>query len=324
MIFTPKISIVIPVYNGSDYLSQAIDSALAQTYKNIEIIVVNDGSSDNGATENIALSYGDKIRYFSKVNGGVGSALNFAISNMSGEYFSWLSHDDLYYPNKIESQVQTLTQLQNKKTILYGDYAVFSNDPSIISERKLPNTSPGQFRYFLTVKNILHGCTLLIPKITFEECGLFDENLRTTQDYDLWFRLAKKYNFVHEPKILVKARQHAEQGSVKMSEIAQAECDRLLTDFISGLSEAELKAATHSSISLSYAKISASMQYRGFYNAAKYASTLAIENLGQGSLWDNLKSTFMLTRVKHLDVVISKLRVLFIILRHKVRQCLNH
>ena len=75
----PLISIVIPVYNGSNFLREAIDSALAQTYKNIEIIVVNDGSADDGETERIALSYGDKIRYFKKENGGVSSALNYGI-----------------------------------------------------------------------------------------------------------------------------------------------------------------------------------------------------------------------------------------------------
>ena len=73
----PKVSVIIPVYNGSNYMREAIDSALAQTYKNIEIIVVNDGSTDN--TEEIALSYGDKIKYYSKENGGVATALNFAI-----------------------------------------------------------------------------------------------------------------------------------------------------------------------------------------------------------------------------------------------------
>ncbi|MDR1982842.1 MAG: glycosyltransferase family 2 protein [Holosporaceae bacterium] len=98
--FNPLVSMVTPVYNGSNYMREAIDSALAQTYKNIEIIVVNDGSTDN--TEDIALSYGDKIRYFKKENGGVASALNLAIENMKGKYFSWLSHDDAY-PTPVRS-----------------------------------------------------------------------------------------------------------------------------------------------------------------------------------------------------------------------------
>ncbi len=78
----PKVSIVIPVYNGSDFLAHAIDSALSQTYNNIEILVINDGSNDDGTTERVATSYGDKIRYFSKPNGGVASALNMGISKM--------------------------------------------------------------------------------------------------------------------------------------------------------------------------------------------------------------------------------------------------
>ena len=88
----PTVSIIIPVYNGSNYLQEAIDSALAQTYPNCEILVINDGSCDEGKTEAIALSYGDRIRYFKKENGGVASALNMGIRQMTGEYFSWLSH----------------------------------------------------------------------------------------------------------------------------------------------------------------------------------------------------------------------------------------
>ncbi len=105
---SPLVSIIIPVYNGANYLSEAIDSALAQTYKNIEILVINDGSNDHGATEKIAKSYGDKIRYFSKENGGVATALNLGIKKMKGEYFSWLSHDDIYYPNKVAVQVEVM------------------------------------------------------------------------------------------------------------------------------------------------------------------------------------------------------------------------
>src|SRR5512138_2643726 len=106
---TPLVSIIMPVYNGSNYLKLAIDSALAQTYNNIEIIVINDGSNDNGSTEAIAKSYGDKITYLSKENGGVATALNLGIKHSRGEYVSWLSHDDMYFENKIERQMACLS-----------------------------------------------------------------------------------------------------------------------------------------------------------------------------------------------------------------------
>ena len=111
MRYKPLVSIVIPVYNGSNYMKEAIDSALSQTYENIEIVVVNDGSKDEGKSDAIARSYGDKIRYFPKANGGSSSALNKGIAEMNGEWFSWLSHDDLYYPQKVEKQVEYLNAL---------------------------------------------------------------------------------------------------------------------------------------------------------------------------------------------------------------------
>ena len=86
---TPSlVSLIIPVYNGSNYLREAIESALAQTYPCCEVIVINDGSTDQGATEAIALSYGERIRYFSKANGGVASALNLGLREMRGSFFS--------------------------------------------------------------------------------------------------------------------------------------------------------------------------------------------------------------------------------------------
>ena len=89
------------------------NSALSQTYKNIEVIVVNDGSNDDGKTEEIALSYGNKIRYFYKENGGVSSALNCGIRAMHGEFFSWLSHDDVYFETKVEKQIDAWKLFNN-------------------------------------------------------------------------------------------------------------------------------------------------------------------------------------------------------------------
>lgn len=319
----PKVSIVIPVYNGVNFLSEAIESAISQSYQNIEIIVVNDGSNDSGRTERVALSYGEKIRYFYKKNGGVASALNLAIKKMKGEYFSWLSHDDIYYPDKVESQVQALIDLKNPKIILYGDCALFSSNANNLIEKKLPIITAKQFRYFLTVENILHGCTLLVPKSAFIECGAFNEKLRTTQDYDLWFRLAKNYQFIHNSKLLVKARQHPEQGSIKNSQIALAECDNLLTGFVKSLSHNEILESTNSSICLSYARISANMQCRGFRNAAKCALKLSYKSLNQASTWDIFKTIFLVLRVKYVYVLIFILHKVLFLLKSKVKKCLE-
>lgn len=274
----PRVSIVIPVYNGADFLEDAIESALAQTYQNIEIIIVNDGSRDNGATERIALRYADRVRYYSKPNGGVASALNYAVEQMSGEYFSWLSHDDLYTEDKVERDIAAVDAINGpdrERTIVYSDYAVFTDKPENAVDVRLPATPPELFRYWLTVENRIHGCTLLVPKAAFDECGIFDETLRTTQDYDLWFRFAKRYRFVHIPRTLVKARSHAAQGSVAMAGLALQEINALLTHFTKSLSADELSGNARRSTSAGYAEIAMSLTRRGFLDAAKVATKLA-------------------------------------------------
>ena len=120
-------------------------------------------------------------RYFFKSNGGVASALNRAISEARGEYISWLSHDDLYTADKIERQISFLTeQPEPGRCIVYGDYTVFSDDSGPGTPIAMPTVEPEDFRYFITVQNILHGCTLLIPKLAFERHGWFNEHLITT------------------------------------------------------------------------------------------------------------------------------------------------
>lgn len=230
MSFNPKVSIIIPVYNGSNYLKEAIDSALAQTYKNIEIIVVNDGSNDGGKTEEIAKSYGDKIRYFYKENGGVATALNLGIKESEGEYISWLSHDDLYLPEKIERQIQYLGNTASRKLVLFSDFEAL--DLRKGSRRICRVGYKGLDKLYsallLLFSSSIHGCTMFIPRGSFDDVGLFNEELRTTQDYELWFKMVKKgYEFRHIPEVLIRTRWHEEQGTVSMSEIHRKEVEDL-------------------------------------------------------------------------------------------------
>lgn len=209
--FNPLVSIVIPVYNGSNYMREAIDSALDQTYKNIEIIVVNDGSTDD--TEEITKSYGDKIRYFFKENGGVSSALNLGIKEMRGEYFSWLSHDDIYYREKIKKQIDFLMRLQDKDVVLYSDYDLIDEKSRIIRTEKFDHRTLDAKPEYALFRSAINGCTVLMPKKAFDECGFFDEKLKCTQDYAKWFEMIKSYRFHHLPEVLVGYRLHNMQDT---------------------------------------------------------------------------------------------------------------
>lgn len=242
--FNPLVSIVIPVYNGSNYLKEAIDSALSQTYENIEILVINDGSNDNGETEKIAKSYGDKVKYFSKKNGGVSSALNLGIKNMQGEYFSWLSHDDYYYSNKISYQINFLKKYKNKKNIiLYSNFDSFYEEKKLLKkyksyrlDNKYFNQLDEKFFYFYLIGMVsVHGCTLLIPKKCFDENGIFDENLKTTQDYDLWFKFSRFYKFIKCKESLICSRLHKKQGTRLMTGLCSSEGKQLYLRVINNM-----------------------------------------------------------------------------------------
>lgn len=214
-----KVSIIIPVFNGANYLNEAIQSALGQTYKNIEVIVVNDGSDDDGATRKIALTYGNKITYYEKTNGGVGSALNLGIRRMTGSYFSWLSHDDRYKPNKIFDQMKLLSTMSNKQTIVYGGYQLI-NEKGICYEEVNPYRSYSADKLcipmFPLFKGLVNGCTLLIHKCHFTRVGLFDESLKTTQDFDMWFRMFRNAQIICQNEINVQTRIHEQRGSIQI------------------------------------------------------------------------------------------------------------
>ena len=230
------VSIIIPVYNGANYLKEAIDSAINQTYKNIEIIVVKDGSTDN--TEKIALSYGDRIRYFKKENGGVSSALNLGIREMKGEYFSWLSHDDIYTPYKLENQIKSLSSCGFKKDVVsLCNMGFIDKNSNIIKKHTKRRFKDGKLYkgtkilHNLVSKGTFGGCQLLINKSILLDNGLFDENLRYAQDVLMWIKIfcAKNrlifnsdidvYNRIHENQLTQKGRDLLKKESLEIAKI---------------------------------------------------------------------------------------------------------
>lgn len=244
--WNPLVSIVIPVYNGSNFLREAIDSALAQTYKNLEIIVVNDGSTDGGATEKIALSYGDRIRYFSKKNGGTSTALNLGIKEMRGEYFSWLSHDDLYYPQKISRAIEELSKLKNKDTIIISDLDGMNEDYTktfpTAEYQKHREDYPKRKKSWLypVIYNKTHGCTHLFSKKVFETVGLFDVTQLVAHDFEFYYRAFAKFPHLYINEVLVTARESSSRQGRRSHTRGNIEYSLLYIDILDHLSEEDI------------------------------------------------------------------------------------
>lgn len=259
-----KVSIVIPVYNGAKYVEEAINSALNQTYKNKEIIVVNDGSTDK--TEEICLRYKDKIKYFYKKNGGVSTALNMAIENMSGDYFSWLSHDDVYFPNKIEEEIKAI---KNNKEIILSNFVCIDSNSNELFKVDMNSKKINANSLYGILSGSLNGITLLIPKEAFNICGKFNPELNCTQDYDMWFKMIKNgYKLKHINQYLAKSRQHIEQTTY-VSPNTLAEGNKLWINFIDNISFNEVKNVYDSEYEF-YILLLKNLYSTGYSDAFKY------------------------------------------------------
>lgn len=259
MIETPRISVIIPVYNGSRYLAQAIDSVLAQDYPNFEVLVVNDGSDDGGQTEALALGYGDRIRYQHKQNGGVATALNHGIRETTGAYLAWLSHDDVFLPGMLSRHVEALTRGGDENVVIYGDYQLIDEHGALLDIIRVEELDPRCARAVLLRAHPVNGCTTLIPRACLVEVGPYDEKLTTVQDYDMWFRLAAHYRFVRVGHPSVGSRQHAAQES-RVNPVHKMERERLYLNALEQVPGEELRLdAGLTPISQAYLELAAAL-----------------------------------------------------------------
>jgi glycosyltransferase involved in cell wall biosynthesis len=204
----PKVSIIIPFYNCM-YVDRAIESALAQTYRNCEVIVVDDGSTVH--TDRIE-RFKNKITFIRKENGGTATALNTGILHSKGDYFTWLSSDDLYEPEKVERQLKFMRDHQ--ATISYGNYHLMNERDHITSDPiGVAVSDKWHFLRAMRAGCIINGCTVMAKMEAIRSIGMFDDGLPYTHDYDLWLRLLPSYDFYYFPEPLVRYRVHGNMGS---------------------------------------------------------------------------------------------------------------
>jgi len=198
------VSVIIPCFNAEKFIAETIQSTLDQTYPNIEIIVVDDGSTDNSFK--IASSFSDVI-VLSQNNAGVASARNNGFNHSKGSYVCFLDADDWLYPTTIYDKLNAL--LSSKAAIAHGQVIV-TDETLTPTGATLLGAREDTLKALLNYSPPAIPCpsNALIARWAIERCGLFDTNLSTSADYDMWLRIAMKYNVVRVDTMAVKYRQH--------------------------------------------------------------------------------------------------------------------
>jgi len=201
----PLVSVVIPAYNARLYIRETLDSVLAQTYPNIEVVVVDDGSTDD--TPVILKEYLKRIKVIRQENKGLSSARNAGILAARGELIAFVDADDLWLPQKIEKQVN-LFEKDPQLGFAYTGISHFGPGSNRVRPCIRPKFYKGYILRHLFNYPFIAVSSVMVRKVCLDKVGLFDSKNPSTQDYDLWMRLAPFYraDFVSEP--LVRYRVH--------------------------------------------------------------------------------------------------------------------
>ena len=206
----PRVSVIIPSFNTAAFLPQALDSVLHQTYSDWEVILVDDGSTDN--TSEIAKaassSFGGRLNYVYQTNKGLPAARNTAIRNSSGEFISLLDADDIYAPRRLEASIAAMDRnpnagLVHSKVARIGMQGENLGIPFAPPEKFLS----GNIAHHIFTRQAHIVCpTAMFRRVCLDKAGYFDESMRATEDRDLWFRLAQYYPVIYINEILAYYR----------------------------------------------------------------------------------------------------------------------
>ncbi|GAB4458411.1 MAG: hypothetical protein Kow0070_12010 [Anaerolineales bacterium] len=199
----PLVSVIIPNYNHARFLGGAIRSVLEQTYRPVEVIVVDDGSTDNSGE--VAAAFGDQIRYIYQTNAGLSAARNTGLRAAKGELIGVLDADDMYEPNFLETLVTAL-QADPQADGVYCGYQFVDEANNPLPQIENRPVSPADLYPALLDGNFFVPESVFLRRRVYDAVGFFDESLRACEDWDVWLRAAKQFRLIHSPHILTRHR----------------------------------------------------------------------------------------------------------------------
>lgn len=220
----PLVSIVIPAYNAAQFIGYTLNSAIQQTYKNIEVIVVDDGSKDN--TADIVRSFArsdSRITLISQLNSGVSAARNQGIKKSKGEFFALIDADDIYYPQAIEKLTNTILQADDTVGLVYT-WSIYIDEKGNVVGGCNRSQLEGDVSKILLETNIVgNASATLIRKLCIDKAGYFDrEILPGCADWDFFLKIAEYYQFKVVPEFLIGYRKLSTSMSSDFTKMEKA------------------------------------------------------------------------------------------------------
>jgi glycosyltransferase involved in cell wall biosynthesis len=205
-----RVSAVVPAYNRADYLGEALDSALAQDFDGLEVVVVDDGSTD--ATPEVLRRYGDRIRVHRQENAGQSAAINRGVELARGEFVAFLDSDDAWLPGKLRRQVPML-DADPGAALLYAGVEMMDASSRTIPDPRPPRRTPsGEVLAALLEENFVRTPTAVFRRKLFLDAGGYDPALRCVNDWDMWLRLATAHRVIRDPVPSARYRLHGDQA----------------------------------------------------------------------------------------------------------------
>lgn len=198
----PTVSVIIPTHNRAALIGGAIQSVLDQTYQDFEIIVVDDGSTDN--TQETLEPFQSRIRYFHQENQGPSSARNTGIKRAEGKYIAFLDSDDLWLPSKLHKQMTVFHASPGDLGVVYCGVYYVDRQTEVTIKTTIPNYKGNVFDVIINKGSGPTTSASVVKKECFEKVGMFDETLVSYEDTDLWLRISQYYTFDYVEECLVR------------------------------------------------------------------------------------------------------------------------
>lgn len=272
---TVSVSVIIPAYNGMNYLPKTLESLLSQTFKDFEVIIVNDGSTD-GIEDWFSTITDSRIKLISQVNQGIAAARNTGIAHAQGEYIAFLDTDDLWHSTKLEKQVQALDR--NSEVGLVYTWVALINDRGKHLGKVRRHTVEGNVWQKLIERDLVaSGSCPMIRRRCFETEGLFDRNIPSSvEDWDMWLRIAAHYRFKVIEETLVYYRRH--EGNLSKNWHTALESYQMAIDKAFAAAPSELQYLKPRSYAFAYLDIAWKplQSIKGDYQQARYFQQQAI------------------------------------------------